>query len=572
MTRTTAQTVLLALTLAAPNIAFAAIARTLDITTYGAIAGDGKDDSAAIKAAINAAAAGDTVRIPAGSFEIGSAISAKTGVNLTGNGVASSTLKFIGNTSTSLLNLDGVNTIAVSGFTLDGNNSAKASQGVFSQNASRLNFNNFAVQNLGATSGFAPHAIYFATNVTDSTISNSTFSNIGLGSQWGAGIRLGQASSRNQILNNTIANTGRGGILCDNGSTDLIIRNNNITGSGKSGGGTGEGLGIELWSGCDRSIVEDNKLDHWLSVDSSNNLAVRRNVISDKTGAYKWCGIELVDAHDNIFTDNTVDGGAQIGISESGSGAKERIFWGNNTIKASSTWGIQIQGETGKASKQYFYKNTFTGSMKNSPKTLYAPQGNGVRFNGNANHIVLDANTINANEGSAIQVTDVNVTDLRIINNMITANGEAAVDGSAPNTLWTGNTVTGNQTNNAIANAGGLVPTATLNQDDTALVGESLSFSIQTAGTGAITNVLWDFGEGLPVTTANASHIYTVPGIYRVTAIAWDAAGQAAFKQMTLNVTSSVPEPRSALPAALLLAAMAMMAIRHRMPTPASIT
>jgi parallel beta-helix repeat protein len=564
MTRTSAQAVLLALALAAPKVAFAATSKTLDITSYGAIAADGKDDSAAIKAAIGAAVAGDTVRIPAGSFEIGSAVSAKSGVNLTGNGVGSSTLKFIGNTSTSLLNLDGVSNVALSGFTLDGNNSAKASQGIFSQNASKLNLSNLAVQNLGATSGFAPHGIYFSTNVTDSTISNSAFANIGTGSQWGAGIRLGQGSSRNQILANTIANTGRGGILCDNGSTDLVIRNNTITGSGKSGGGTGEGLGIELWSGCDRSIVEDNKLDHWLSVDSSNNLAVRRNVISDNTGAYKWCGIELVDAHDNVFTDNTVDGGAQIGISESGSGAKERIFWGNNTIKASSTWGIQIQGETGKASKQYFYKNTFTTSVKSGPKTLYAPQGHGVRFNGNANHIVFDANTITANQGSAFQVTDVNVTDLRILNNMITGNGEAAVDGSAPNTLWTGNTVTGNQTNNSIANSGGLVPTATLNQDDTALVGESLTFTIQAAGTGAITNVLWDFGEGLPVTTATASHVYTTPGTYRVTAIAWDAAGQAAFKQMTLNVSNSVPEPRGMLPAALLIGSVGMMAVRHR--------
>ncbi len=542
---------------------------TLDITSYGAIAGDGKDDSAAINAAIAAAAAGDTVRIPAGSFEIGNAVSAKTGVNLTGNGTASSTLKFIGNTATSLLNLDGVSNVAVSGFTLDGNNSTEASQGIFSQNASKLNLSNLAVQNLGANAGFAPHGVYFSANVTDSTISNSTFSNIGPSSQWGAGIRLGQASARNQILNNTITNTGRGGILCDNGSSDLIIRNNTITGSGK----TAEGLGIELWSGCDRSIVEDNKLDHWLSVDSSNNLAVRRNVISDNTGTYKWTGIELVDAHDNIFTDNTVDGGAQIGISESGSGAKERIFWGNNTIKASSTWGIQIQGETGKASKQYFYKNTFTTSVRGGPKTLYAPQGHGVRFNGNANHIVFDANTITGNQGSAIQVTDVNVTDLRIINNMITANGEDAVEGSAPSTVWTGNTVTGNKSNNAIANSGELVPTATLNQDDTALVGESLSFSIQASGTGAITNVLWDFGEGLPVTTATASHVYTAPGLYRVTAIAWDAAGQAAFKQMTLNVTNAVPEPTGAVPAGILVGSMGMMFMRrtraHHTATPA---
>jgi len=87
---------------------------------------------------------------------------------------------------------------------------------------------------------------------------------------WGAGIRLGHGSSRNRVEDNAISNTGRGGILCNDGSTDLVIRNNTVGGSG------GEGLGIELWGGCHRSLVEDNQIDHWLSLDLSDYCAVRR--------------------------------------------------------------------------------------------------------------------------------------------------------------------------------------------------------------------------------------------------------------------------------------------------------
>ncbi|HEX8522380.1 MAG TPA: right-handed parallel beta-helix repeat-containing protein [Tepidisphaeraceae bacterium] len=543
--------------------------KTLDITSYGAIAGDGKDDTAAIKAAVNAAAAGDTVRIPAGAFDVSSAVSLKSNINFIGAGAAASSLNFSGANSSSFLNLDGVKNVSVSGITLDGKNSTNAAQGVWAQYSSKLTLKDISVKNLGATTGFGPHGVYFVQGVTDSVISGNSFNNIGTSNEWGAGIRVGQGSSRNQILGNTVADTGRGGILCDDNSTDLLIKNNTITGSGK----TAEGLGIEVWGGCDRSIIEDNKVDHWLSVDSSNQLAVRRNVVSDKSGVYKWCGIELVDSHDNVFTDNTVDGGAQIGISQSGAKAKERIFWGRNTVKAASTWGIQIQGETGKASKQYFYKNTFAGTMKNDPNTKYAPQGHGFRFNGDSDHIVLDSNKIDGNLGAGIELEATGLSNLSFVGNAITNNGDVAVMGSATDAVWAGNTVAGNGYNNTLKNAAAAdnLPDGTLQKNAPNLVGENMFFAINTAGLGSITNVLWDFGEGIPttqsftdsVTSASASHVFTEPGVYQVTAIAWNAAGEAAMSEMSVNVTSAVPEPTGLIPAAILISSFGMMTGRR---------
>jgi uncharacterized membrane protein len=51
-----------------------------------------------------------------------------------------------------------------------------------------------------------------------------------------------------------------------------------------------------------------------------------------------------------------------------------------------------------------------------------------------------------------------------------------------------------------------------------------------------VTNVLWDFGEGCAVTSVSPVHAYAAAGEYRVTAVAWDAAGQAAMCEMMVKV------------------------------------
>ena len=346
--------------------------------------------------------------------------------------------------ATPLLGLSSVSNVDVGNLAFDGNNSKTPTQGIYATGSTNLDLHDLAVKNLGITSRneFGPHGIFFDTNVTHSIIQNDTLTNLGTAGNWGAGIRLGQGSSFNQEFSNTISTTGRGGILCDDNSTDLTIKGNTVTGSG------GTGLGIELQDGCDRAVIEDNHIDHWLSIDNSSGLAVRRNVISDTSGVYKYTGLELVDAHDDIFTDNTVNGGQQLGISISGPNPKTRIFWARNTIKSASTWGIQIQGETGLATEQYFYKNSFQLTLANNPNTLYAPEGHGVRFNGDANHIVFDANLIDSNQGEGVQLQGGDLSAITFKNNTITNNGGAAVENDGvTNLVWTNNTVSGNGDN-----------------------------------------------------------------------------------------------------------------------------
>ncbi len=178
---------------------------------------------------------------------------------------------------------------------------------------------------------------------------------------------------------------------------------------------------------------------------------------------------------------------------------------------------------------------------------------------------MLDSNTITDNQGAGIQITDSTTSNLRVIGNTITGNGDVAVDGSAANSLWVGNTVNANARNNSLASAAGLaVPSAQVNDGEKVLVGEPVKFTINVSGIGSIANVLWDFGEGLPATGLTGTHTYGEPGTYRVTAIAWDTNGEAAFNEITVSVTSSIPEPTTLLPAASVVVGLGLLGRRRK--------
>ena len=229
-----------------------ASAETRNIASYGAVPNDAGDDLAQINRAISDSSSGDTVYFSKGTYRVSGSVTGKSGVRL--EGAAGSVLLYVGNTANVILSLCSVSNVTVTGLTLDGNNGTTATQGIAVGNASGITLKNLTVRNLGNTGDSWTHGIVFDPAVTDSTIVNNTITNIAVASAWGAGIRLGHGSSRNLVEGNTISSTGRGGILCNDGSTDLVIRNNIVTGSG------GEGLGIELWSLCHRGLIEDNRI------------------------------------------------------------------------------------------------------------------------------------------------------------------------------------------------------------------------------------------------------------------------------------------------------------------------
>ncbi len=293
-------------------------------------------DSTSIASALKRSRSGDIIHLPEGDYRLSEPLRPKSGVRIIGADQDKTRLTYAGDKPAALVQIENCEDCELADFTLDGRSNPLVHQGIGGGKSRRLWLHHLTIRNLKAKT-WGPHAILFSgvnptmmDGVTDSRITDCLIENIGLDAEYGGGIRLAWGCVRNQVLNNTIRNTGRGGIFGDH-SPELIIRGNRVTGSG------GEGLGIEIWGGCPRSIIEDNNIDHWLSVDQGHQSALRRNHIGAEDGSLKFLGIEII-ARDIVVTDNVVARGAHIGLSVSNTPAKRNVYWGYNTIRDCAQW------------------------------------------------------------------------------------------------------------------------------------------------------------------------------------------------------------------------------------------
>ena len=510
----------------------------LDVTDYGAVSNDGNDDINGINAAIDASAAGDTIYFPSGTFHISDAIRLKSYTVMVGEGQDNSTILFIGTNLAPLVDIQEKTHIEIANLCLDANDNSNATNGIEAYQGSEHFLHDLWIKNFtfNYPDWGGPQGIVFYGEVMDCMISNNLIENMSIESEWGAGIVVGWGSSNNKILNNTINNTGRGGILCNNGSTDLVIQNNIVTGS------HGEGLGIEIWVDCDRAVIEDNIIDHWLSVGGGHYCAIRRNVISDTTGIVKYIGLEVAWENDNhIITDNIVSDGFEQGMTVSNTPPKEYIFWGYNTVQYADNWGIQILGDTGGASYLYFYKNTFEYSRKTDDFS-----GQGIFFHDDCNYITFEENEIINNEGAGITGGDPDsevMNHLSFINNTIANNAEASIenDPGGENLEWENNEIYGNGYDVQLESRGfdNQKPIADFNIPASGVVGEEIVFTNNSYDPdGEIGHVLWDFDDSYPVSDFSPTHIYTKPGEYRVTLLIWDEPGRGARAEHFITIES----------------------------------
>jgi hypothetical protein len=340
------------------------------------------------------------------------------------------------------------------------------------------------------------------------------------------------------VLRNTIRNTGRGGIFANDGSTDLVIRGNTVGGSG------GEGLGIEVWNGCDRAVIEDNRIDHWLSVDGSDRVAVRRNTIADRSGHAKLAGLELVGSNHCVLTDNLVDGGQQIGISVSNKAPKDFIYWADNTIRGCNQWGAQLQGEEGGIASHYFYRCRFVGNRVGESKPLYPRDaGHGFRFNGHARQVTFEECEIRNNGGIGVQIGGDAVDALTFLRCRIADNRGPAITGADRLSALelVGCQASGNADNTLPASRPfrSPPPVASFRAPSVAIAGQPVAFvDTSEAAQGSIRRVLWDFQDGLPSTDRTSEHTFAAPGDYRVTLIAWDESGRGARAERRVKVSA----------------------------------
>ena len=508
------------------------------VTESGVVPDDGKDDSAALQALLDSSKEWTELTFPAGTYDISRTVNLSSQTILQGDLKGGSVLRFAGTAPCPMFQIQNGSYITLYDLTLDAAMNPNATQGMVVSQSNAIYIQNLTIRNFSAGEGFGPHAIFFSERVTNSVIYGCSMENIGVESPWGAGIRISKGSSSNTVHYNKIRNTGRGGILC-NESPELHIMMNTIEGS------HGEGLGIELWGGCPKSIVEDNTLDHWLSVDKSPQTAIRRNKISDPSGTIKAIGLELVDSSDCIFADNTVDGGQQIGISVSNTGPKERIYWARNTIRNCVTWNAQIQGEAGGATGHVFRQNTFEGALLNDMKAQYPGQGYGVRFNGNCHNMLFLENTIIGNGHGAFQTCGENLDSLRFVRNTIKDNKGPVLTGPLGVTpCWTGNHATNNSDDTLPPESSSpcMFQVSITVLPDAEHPGLYRFSCKADDDTHVLKQALWDFGYGIPLTglevtpaiPSNAAH---------VTVVAWDANGLAAIADKEVAMENAPAPP-----------------------------
>lgn len=505
-------------------------------------------DSVAITAALQRSQRGDTIRLPSGTIELSETIQIKSGVRLAGQD--KTRLIYSGDKPAPFITVSGCEDVEIAHLTLDGRLRPLGQDGIRATNSRRLLLHHLTIRNLAKGSSSFLHGIIFSGHnptmeqgVTDSAIHDCLIENVGAGAEFGGGIRMAWGSVRNRVERNVIRNTGRGGIFGDH-SAELIIRGNQVSGSG------GEGLGIEIWGGCLRSLIEDNVIDHWLSVDQGNQSAVRRNVIGTDDGTLKGYGIEII-ARDVVVTDNVVKRGAAIGLSVSNKPKKNNVFWGYNRVGDAAQWGAQWQGEDGGIAHHYFYRCEFERTIRGDLRARY-PQasGHGFRFNGHTRAVVFEECAFRDNGGYGIQFGGTEVDFISFLRCDFTNNRQGLVTGLSPamTVEFTNCKTSGGETGvwPASKKFTASAPVATFRLPQVIRAGEAAQFECASkAGAGEIVERLWDFNHGIPEVVVNPRHTFERPGRYRVTLIVWDATGRGAPSEKTIEVLPAMSPSNS---------------------------
>lgn len=515
-------------------------------------------DGAAINAAIQAANPGDTVFISQGEWRIeNQTIQAKTGVSIEGAGIYLT--KLIHVTSTEgiehpLINIDNTSDITISNLDLDANNNPLCTHGIDGESVSRITITSLRIQNLVQSTEFGSFGVFFNTNANHCSVHDCEFFNIGINSEFGAAVKVSQAesvepSSHISITHNYIENTGRGGILMQN-TQFATIKDNVVLGSGSSGI---DGLGIELFNRCDFSVIEGNEVDHWISINRGNYIAIRGNIVLDYAAdGIEFAGIEIAgDSAHCIVADNFVGEGNQVGLSISDEGVKDNILVVKNAFISSAALGAQIQGDTGGVQRLFIHQNVFE-LTQNNDSSFIDDAGHGVRINGNVSQVVFDDNEFSSNQGAGIQIRtddpiELPVDQLTFQGNLILYNEGPAVY-LAPDllpvvnhVLWTAtNALFGNTDDSALSEIGFTTnedaPRIKIRSRRRAYVDQLVNFSYHARDNNDVSQILWDLGAGHSATDTNPKVSYSEPGHYTVRLVAWDSEGRATIEERHIEI------------------------------------
>jgi parallel beta-helix repeat protein len=272
------------------------------------------------------------------------------------------------------------------------------------------------------------------------SVNNGTIigNNIYNNSEHGMELAGSEGSKNVKIENNTIRDNGWTGLTFQS-SFNITILNNTITGNGG-------GIDLGGSGGSNNFTIAENTISgnngNGLKLDGSDNCTIVNNLISGNNGL----GINMLDPHDSIITDNTVSSnGGGIWISGSHNVLSENRIHGNsyagielntaiyikvrnNTIYSNTDHGIKIQSSStkNKIIENRIYENNWVGiSLDSSPNnelinnTIHSINGgNGIDTAVSSVNTTISGNTIYNCDNGGITIGGDSGTS-NIHNNMV---------------------------------------------------------------------------------------------------------------------------------------------------------
>lgn len=558
-----------------------AAAATLIVNPSGDVTGT--TDTAAVQTALNTVGAqGGTVRFGSGTFYLARPVTLAVAkgvplVTLTGAGANGPNATVFASVRVTpaptdispVLQLDSSadlgqpgDTIDVSGLTIDGARDGNVSDGIKAWNSTGLRLHDLAVRDLTTSANILGVVGIRLGNTVHSSIERSAVTGIDPNAAYTAGIQVRSGSSDVGIGDNTVDSVGSDGINCANEttshSTDIRVERNTVTHTALSG----NGFGIELYTNCDGSVVQDNgtaaPVDHGISAVNSTGVAIRRNFVAG--GNY---GIESggPGVRDTVIADNSVTG-AVLGLSLQDTTHAAVL---RDHFTSSADYGAWLKNDDHLDVSGVGCADTSCGFANGHPATGTCTAGThptGALYVEADKYLTLDGLDLSQPGGYGINFvgSDNGGTDyLSTVGNSFHDNDCGPISRwlGPSQVSWSSNSGAtppcyldaGAQPPGAFECAsigtwpGWHTPTAVIKIPSTARAGQPVSYRVNAqASSGAtVSYVLVDPGAGVPVSAPSAPVTGTVtfprPGSYPVSAVVWDSNGRSTLTTVTVLVS-----------------------------------
>lgn len=309
---------------------------TVSVTNFGAVPNDGRDDLGAIKAAMNASAAGDTIFFPAGTYHVSDQLYTKGSRTYLGADGAATTIQGM-DSNRHIFHVQQENT-TIQDFTIigkpimiDSNNGMVAG----------LNVIDNIIKNTGT--GVDNNGITFTTGLRNGKISNNKFDGLGP-----MGI-YGYYWDNLMISNNEFLNGGQGMHVDDHSNTskNMTIEQNLFSGIRR--------MGVEYQGGPSNLVLQDNWYEKpaMTSTFRDNDATFAFSIVADRS-------FNTIARRNVIWAPERPDGvGVRIGFETGGDNTlvENNYVYGINQVLA-NTDGV---GTTSIIARNNYYSQTLDG-------------------------------------------------------------------------------------------------------------------------------------------------------------------------------------------------------------------